>query len=367
MHGFRALHSPVKVSGAGHAGPGEGCLVRYEGLTNIVTLAIRMQGLRGGMTLDEIGAEFGVSRRTAERMRDAVEAAFGPLELVERNDNKNHWRLRSDALRRLVPLSGEELAELGSAAETLERTGFEGRAVALRELDTKLRATMHTDSLARIEADIEALAQAEGLAMRPGPRPQLDRNLLALLREAIITRRVVALRYLARSTGRQSWQRIEPYGLLYGNRPFLVGRTDWKNKTMRLWRLANMSEARVTSESFTRDPGFDLETYARRSFGTFQEEPVDVVLRFEAEAKRDASAFLFHPSQSVEENTDGTLTVRFTAGGIDEMCWHLVTWGQSVTVEQPASLRDRFADMCASLRAHHRKNTMAPIVEGDDK
>ena len=37
----------------------------------------------------------------------------------------------------------------------------------------------------------------------------------------------------------------------------------------------------------------------------------------------------------MEENADGTLTVRFTAGGIDEMCWHLVTWGESVTIEQP--------------------------------
>ncbi len=327
--------------------------MRYEGLTNIVKLAIRMQGLRGGMTLDEIEAEFGVSRRTAERMRDAVQEAFGVLESVEHDDNKNHWRLRSDALRRLVPLSGEELAELGSAAETLERTGFEARGAALQELDVKLRATMHTDSLARIEADIEALVQAEGLAMRPGPRPQLDQDLLALLREAIITRRVVALRYLARTTGRRSWQRIEPYGLLYGNRPFLVGRTDW-NDDMRLWRLANMSEARVTSESFTRDPGFDLEAYARRSFGTFQEEPVDVVLHFTAEAKRDASAFLFHPSQTMQENADGTLTVRFTAGGIDEMCWHLVTWGESVTVENPAHLRQRLADMCTTVAAHHR-------------
>ena len=53
--------------------------MRYEGLTNIVKLAIRMQGLRGGMTLDGIRSEFGVSRRTAERMRDAVEQAFRPL------------------------------------------------------------------------------------------------------------------------------------------------------------------------------------------------------------------------------------------------------------------------------------------------
>ncbi len=326
--------------------------MRYERLKDIVTLAIRMQGLRAGMTLDGIRAEFGVSRSTAERMRDAVEWAFGPLEIAESDDNKNHWRLGSDALRRLARISATELADLAAAADTLDASGFGARASALRELDTKLRATLHGDSLARIEADIEVLAQAEGLAMRPGPRPQLDTDLLDSLRDAIATCRIVELRYLSQSTGRRSRQRIEPYGLLYGNRAFLVGRTDWTGG-MRLWRLANMSEPRVTGETFARDPGFDLEAYAKRSFGTFQEDPVDVVLRFTAEAKRDAAAFLFHPGQSVEENADGTLTVRFTAGGIDEMCWHLVTWGESVTVEEPNRLRERLTDMCAALVAHH--------------
>ena len=66
------------------------------------------------------------------------------------------------------------------------------------------------------------------------------------------------------------------------------------------------------------------------------------------------SAFLFHPSQTMEENPDGTLTVRFTAGGTDEMCWHLVTWGNSVLVEQPVRLCERLADMCDALARHQR-------------
>ena len=326
--------------------------MRYERLKDILTLAIRMQGRRAGVTIGDIEAEFKVSRKTAERMRGAVEWAFGPLEIVENTDSKRHWRLGSDTLRRLVRISATELADLMAAADTLDATGFGERASALRELDTRLRATLHTDSLAHIEADIEMLAQAEGLAMRPGPRQQLDRGLLDSLREAIATRRIVELGYRSQSTGRCSRRRIEPYGLLYGNRAFLIGRTE-RPGDMRLWRLANMSEARVTAESFTRDPEFDLEAYARRSFGTFQEEPVEVVLRFAAGAKRDASGFLFHPGQSIEENADGTLTVRFTAGGIDEMCWHLVTWGESVTVEEPDRLRQRLTEMCAALAAHH--------------
>ncbi len=326
--------------------------MRYERVKDVLTLAIRMQGLRSGVTLDDIREEFDVSRSTAERMRDAVDWAFGPLETVESGDNRRHWRLGSDALRRLVRISATELADLAAAADTLDATGFGERASALRELDTRLRATLHTASLAHIEADIEMLAQAEGLAMRPGPRQQLNRGLLDSLREAIATRRIVELCYLSQSTGRYSRRRIEPYGLLYGNRAFLIGRTE-RAGDMRLWRLANMSETRLTGEAFTRDPEFDLESYARRSFGTFQEEPVDVVLRFAAGAKRDASGFLFHPGQSIEENADGTLTVRFTAGGIDEMCWHLVTWGEAVTVEEPDRLRHRLAEMCAALAAHH--------------
>ena len=71
-----------------------------------------------------------------------------------------------------------------------------------------------------------------------------------------------------------------------------------------------------------------FQHYARQSFGTFQEKPVQEVLRFDVVAARDASSFVFHLDQSVEENGDGSLTVRFKAGGFDETCWHLFTWGE---------------------------------------
>ena len=214
----------------------------------------------------------------------------------------------------------------------------------LREFDAKLRATRRSESRKRIESDLEALVHAEGLAARPGPRERLDPGLLALLREAITTTRVVEFRYLAQSTGRRRRHRVRPCGLLYGNRIFLVAPTE-RHSDPRLWRLANMSEAQLAPETFERDPEFNLERYAERSFGTFQEEPVRVVLRFDADVARDASAFLFHPQQSVEANADGSLTVRFEAGGIDEMCRHLFTWGENVTVEKPVRLRRRLVRM----------------------
>ncbi len=336
--------------------------MRYERLTDIVRLATRLQGLRGGMTMDDIAGEFRVSRRTAERMRGAVEAAFGPLETVDTGDRRLHWRLRSTSLRGLVQLSPEELAELESAASHLDRTGPVERADTLRELAAKLRALRRPLSEGAFEDDLEALMLAEGLAMRPGPRPGIEHGLLPRLRDAIRAGRKVEFDYVARSSGRHSQQVVEPYGVLYGNRAYLVGRPQWRNQPQ-LWPLANVSNVHVTGELFERDPDFNLQRYAERSFGAFQEEPIDVELRFDADAAPDAASFLFHPSQAVIDNGDGSLTVRFRAGGLTEMCWHLVTWGPVVTVVQPVRLRERLRQMCADLAAHHADPAGSAILD----
>lgn len=39
------------------------------------------------------------------------------------------------------------------------------------------------------------------------------------------------------------------------------------------------------------------QRFTRRSFGTFQEQPVDAVLRFDARVAADVAEFLFHPEQ----------------------------------------------------------------------
>ena len=326
--------------------------MRYERLTDIISLAVRLQGRAEGMTLDEIEREFGVGRRTAERMRAAVEQAFGPLEEAESGDRRKRWRLRSDGLRGLVSVSAEELGALSTAAAALEGAGLGERAAKLAAVADKLRALHRSRTPEELEADLETLLRAEGLAMRPGPRQPVDPDVLSVLRDAIRACRTVEFDYLSRQTGRTSRQTVEPYGLLYGNRPFLVARTDWSGEP-RLWRLANIKDARLGLEDFERDPAFDLQAFARRSFGTYQEPPVKVVLRFDARAAPDAETFLFHPSRTVEKNEDGTVTVRFEAGGLNEICWHLITWGEHVTVEKPAKLRRRLAEMCKALAAHH--------------
>jgi predicted DNA-binding transcriptional regulator YafY len=107
----------------------------------------------------------------------------------------------------------------------------------------------------------------------------------------------------------------------------------------RLFSLANIEQAEITESSFQRRKSFSLRAFAERSFGAFQEEPFDVVWRFSARAAADARQFLFHPTQTFEDQPDGSLIVRFRAGGALEMCWHLFTWGEDVEILKPQRLR----------------------------
>ena len=326
--------------------------LRQGRLVALLRLAIHLQGTRRGLSIADVQDKFSVSRRTAERMRNAVEAAFGPLDAVDVDggDRRIHWRLRSPALRPFISITPDDLADLETAVGSLGRTGLAERVGGLV---VKLRAASRRHFPEEFDTALEALMEIEGLAMRAGPRESLEDGLLSLLRQAVTTHHKIDFKYLSRGTRRRNRQRVWPYGVLYGNRAFLVGRTDRGNEP-RLWRLGNISEARITDEPFERDPAFDLRRYAERSFGTFQEEPFDVVLHFDAGAAQDAKAFRFHPSQTITENSDGSLTVLFRAGGVDEICWHLVTWGRSVTILEPPSLRQRLAEICASLATHHR-------------
>jgi predicted DNA-binding transcriptional regulator YafY len=105
---------------------------------------------------------------------------------------------------------------------------------------------------------------------------------------------------------------------------------------------------RDAGEMFERDEAFSLRGFAEQSFGVFQEEPFDVVWKFSSEAAQNAREFQFHPTQKLEDQEDGSLIVRFHAGGELEMAWHLYTWGDNVEVLEP----EKLADLVSDYRPH---------------
>lgn len=328
--------------------------MRYEPSQRLLRLALLLAGTRTGLTLDEMAQELEVSRRTAERLRDSLAEQFPQLEKWDDEERVRRWRLPGGALAGVAEPRAEAVAAVEALARECTARGEVDRAGLLRDAAMTLRALMRPAALLRAEPDIEALMQAEGIAMRPGPRPRLDPSVLPTLRRAILEVRLVVIRYGGLGEEAQATRVLCPYGTLYGGngRAWLVGHVEGLPE-MRLWRLDRIASMDLLDRCFTRREDFDLATYAAQSFGVFQEEQIDVVLRIAPEAADDAACWLFHPSQTLEREVDGTLLVRFRASGMQEMCWHLFTWGTAVTVVAPDELRDALAEMAAIAARHH--------------
>lgn len=323
--------------------------MRYGRLADLVRLALQMQGRADGLSLDDIGQSFEVSRRTAERMRDAIRDAFPQIEEISEPGGRKRWRLPPGTTGRLADPTVEDIAALHRGAELAKKSGDSATADHLDTLSDRLRARLAGPNRTKLEPDIAALLEADGVALRPGPRERIPTETLGSLRLAILAGVWIETDHRARATGLLSRNaRLGPLAMLLGEgRQYLVAYNEWA-KEVRLFALAGFERIELTQESFERPEGFDLSAWMQRSFGIWQEDIHEVVWRFTPAAAPDARQYLFHPTQVMTDEPDGSLTVRFRAGGLREMCWHLFRWGDQVEILSPAALRETMAALVTS-------------------
>ena len=312
--------------------------MRYSRAERLIQLALEMQAARGGLTINDIMERFVVSRRTAIRMRDAVIRAFPQADEVPSNERAKRWRLSNGSAQVLAGITADDLAVLETAAQAFDNANLADQSETLRTLSAKVRGLLKDQEIRHIDPDLEALLEAEGLAHRPGPRPLIPAAVFEALREAIKSCRKVSFEYASRTGGTKRRRTVCPLGFLYGHRHYLVAQEGEKSG-VRSFSLPAISEVKIEKDSFQRPADFDLKTFVSRCFGVFDETPKDVVWKFSAEAAPLACQFLFHHTQKLESQPDGTLVVRFNAGGQLEMAWHLLCWGRHVEVLAPNSLK----------------------------
>lgn len=326
--------------------------MRYEKAVQLLDLAQEMQVSTLGISLYDIEELYGCSHRTAQRMKNAVQELFPQTVEVESYDQVSRWRIPSGTLNKLVSFTADELADIESAIAVLKRENLAEHATSLQKVENKIRLLLDAKDKAKIEPDLDALMSAEGIAMKAGPRHEVPHEIFEKLRLGIKALSKLRVKYRRRKQRDIREHTLLPYGIIIGHRHYLIARIDHPKADKYLpFSISNIEEVEVLDEPFAKDESFSLAAFAERSFGVFQEEPFDVAWRFTAEAAPHAREYLFHPSQTMEDEDDGSLTVQFRAGGKHEMIWHLYMWGDHVEVLEPQELADEVNPYRRSWRA----------------
>lgn len=326
--------------------------MRHEKAGRLLELARLLASSAEGLTLDEMAERLGVGRRTAERMRDAVWEVFPQLEIVD-DPPTRRFRIPSGLDGLFQAPTAEELAALAAAGDLFENQGAQARAQALRSLERKVLSATRAAARRKLAPDLEALLQAETVAVTAGPRPFEDETVLQAVREGLKAMSTLRFRYEGGSNpGRV--REVTPYGILFGRSNYLVA-AESAETGPRNWRLDRIFDVEVTGRPGERPEGFSLQAYADESFGIYQDDTHDVVLKVLPTGAEDALRWRFHARQTVEPRPDGSVMVRFRSSGMRELAWHLFTWGDKVEIVEPPALHEMMlGELEAARRAHVR-------------
>lgn len=309
----------------------------YARFTRVLGLAVKMFGR--ALTKDEICQIMRCSKRTADRIINCFDDVYkGGL---ERNTigGKTTWTIRGNqTLPKQLKADEEDIYLLNALADLMVKQGRNEDGDRL----TKLRAAL-VQALSQKDREWDGLDFSEGNVFRPGIKAKIDPEIVKTIRRSIQEKKLLNIEYFNKKSGKISEGAVEPYGILYNDRTqYLLARyaDNYFGNEIHHFILSNIKYAMMTDAPF-KGVDFDMNEYTKDSFGVYREEPYDVEWKFSAKAAPEAENFVFHPDQETIKNKDGSLTVKFRAGGTLEMAWHLYTWGKEVKVVKPRNFWKR--------------------------
>ena len=306
--------------------------LRYSRVSDILSLLTLMQSKVLGITLTDIQNELNVSRRTAERLRDAILCIFTQIDEIETDDREKHWGFTSGYLNEFITFAPDEIATLESIKETLK---YKDKKQTIETIITKLKA-ISRKNITNVEDAIEMILKTEGVAVSQKPNYKVNLEILETIRTAIKENRKIKVLY------RDKNKTLAPYGIIYGSNMHLIA-MEGNSEHPYNYLIHKINKIELTRETFDKGD-FDIKEYANRSFGVYQNKPMKVELLFEQRVQEDVLNHNFHPTQKIKQNSDGTITVTFKASGTHEIIWHLFKWSDNVKLISPKNLKDEYID-----------------------
>ncbi|SNB46855.1 YafY family protein [Geobacter sp. DSM 9736] len=306
---------------------------------------IRLIEARHGITVRELAEESGVDRRTVYRDLAAIQEAGYPLVADWENGERSYRFLTRFKDVPPISFTVEELMTLHflrSQLDFLKGSPFEQDIDAIfRKINSVLppRYAAHLERIGRVTVPLHQGGRDY--------RKVFDQ--LKLLREALIYQYRVTMTYGAKGKGSPASYEVDPYTLLFFKGGLYLLGYAHNRKALRTFAIERIGSVEMQRERFEMPEGYLPEEQLRHAFGIVDEVPMRVRLRFSPLLAHLARERLWHPSQQVAEEGDGSATLTFEAGGRMEILSWILSHGRHVEVLEPADLREELRRMIAAM------------------
>ena len=149
------------------------------------------------------------------------------------------------------------------------------------------------------------------------------------------------IRYYSASRDEETEREVDPYHLANVDGDFYLVAFCHSRLSVRMFLPARIRSVEPTGATFEPPAGFRIDHYLADSFAVLRGdgESHHVRLRFSGEAVRYVRERLWHPSQALEDQPDGSLVLAFTVGHLREVERFALSWGADCRVLGPEPLR----------------------------
>ena len=168
--------------------------------------------------------------------------------------------------------------------------------------------------------------------------------------------------YFTASRGERNRRVIEPYQLYNVRGEWQVIAFDHLRSQYRHFAVSRVEAWQLLkAKRFTRDPDFSPESYLAQGFlAEHGDAPVEMVIWFDEYQARYMRGKQWHPTQTIDEHPDGSLTLAFQTGALDEVRRWVMSYGNHAEVRAPERLR---AEVAAEAAAMVRRYTPSAIED----
>jgi predicted DNA-binding transcriptional regulator YafY len=177
---------------------------------------------------------------------------------------------------------------------------------------------------------------------RPIGIPKQDLAIFETVAAALREERELELQYRKLNAKDPELRKVQPYSLVCIENQWYLRALDLSRRALRTFHLGRIKKARKLPHRFRRPIGFDVNEAFLDSIGVFiGTAPENIVLRFSGWAAKVVSERVWHPSQTTREREDETVELKLKVAVNPELERWLWSWGDSVEVISPRTLRDR--------------------------
>lgn len=309
-------------------------MTRNEKLNELLDLALVLQNSYCGKTYDELEELYGFPRRRLERLISVLIEQFGDkVEIVENStDRKKHFRLKKNTINSLISFSSDDFVKLEKLKQLLND---ENEKKEIDNIISKIKA-LNLKGSNSLETDIEYSLETQGFATRQYLKEKVDPKIYEIIAQALLEQKKLQFNY-TNNNGYNFNAIVHPYGIQYAERNYLVAYCEYSKEILK-YKISKIKDLKKLDEYFEKDEKFNLKKYCEESFGIYQAAPLDVELLFDKFVKDDVLNYYFHSTQEMFENDDGSVTVKFKASSMNEICWNLYKWDDKVKIIAPVEL-----------------------------